>query len=150
MALPSSRRGGRTPSLLGGGLLDDLFQGFGDTILGRSNVLSELSNTDIYEQDGELHFELELPGLNKDQIEIRAKDDELVVTGEVEQRREDENVNYLSRGRRYGRFRRTLPLPEEVEDPENLSARFENGVLEITAQLEEALEEEEVVDVEIE
>lgn len=153
MALPSDRkrRRNRTPSPFStGSFLDDLFQDLEDTFFGGSTGLTGLGNTDIYEKDGKLHYELELPGLTKDQINIQARDDQLVITGEVEQRQEEDEVDYLSRGRRYGRFRRTLPLPEEVEDPEKLSARFENGVLKITAQLSEALGEEEAIDVEIE
>ncbi|MBS3788284.1 Hsp20/alpha crystallin family protein [Candidatus Bipolaricaulota bacterium] len=152
MALPSDRkRRNRTPSPFStGGFIDDLFQDLENTFFGGGSSLSRLGNTDIYEKDGRLHYDLELPGLTKDQINIQAKDDQLVVTGEVEQKQEEEDVNYLSRGRRYGRFRRTLPLPEEVEDPEKLSAKFENGVLRITAELSEALGEEEAIDVEIE
>ncbi|MFB6215273.1 MAG: Hsp20/alpha crystallin family protein [Candidatus Bipolaricaulia bacterium] len=153
MALPSdrNRRRNRRPSpFSSGGLLDELFQDIENTFFGGGSSLSRMGNTDIYEKDGKLHYDLELPGLTKDQINIQAKDDQLVVTGEVEQEEEEEDVNYLSRGRRYGRFRRSLPLPEEVEDPEKLSARFENGVLRITAELSEALGEEEAIDVEIE
>ena len=153
MALPTdrNRRRNRTPSPFGrGGFLDELFQDLENSFLGGTGSLSRIGNTDIYEKAGELHYELELPGLTKDQINIQAKDDQLVVTGEVEQIEEEEDVNYLSRGRRYGRFRRTVPLPERVEDPEKLSAKFQNGVLKITAELGEPVEDEEVVEVEIE
>lgn len=153
MALPSDRdrRRNRRPSpFSSGGLLDELFQDLEDTFFGGSSSLSRIGNTDIYEKDGKLHYELELPGLTKDQISIQAKDGQLVVTGEVEQQEEEEDVNYITRGRRYGRFKRTLPLPDEVEDPEKLSARFENGVLKVTAELSESLGEEEAIEVEIE
>lgn len=112
--------------------------------------MGRMGNTDIYEKDGKLHYDLELPGLTKDQINIWAKNNQLVVTGEIEQEEEKEEDNYLSRGRRYGRFRRTLPFPEEIGDLEKFSARFENGVLKITAELSEALGEEKAIDVEIE
>lgn len=153
MALPSDkrRRSNRFPSpFSSGGFLDDLFQDIEDSFFRGSSGLGRMGNTDIYEKDGKLHYDLELPGLTKDQIDIWAKNGQLVVTGEIEQEEEKEEDNYLSRGRRYGRFRRTLPLPEEVEDPEKLSARFENGVLKITAELSEALGEEKAIDVEIE
>ncbi len=153
MALPSDRRSrrNRTPSPFStGGFLDDLFQDLEDTFFRGSTGLTGLGNTDIYEKAGKLHYELELPGLTKDQINIQAKDDQLVITGEIKQKEEEDEVDYLSRGRRYGRFRRTLPLPEEVEDPEKLSAKFEHGVLEITAELSESIGEEEAIDVKIE
>lgn len=152
MVLPSDRNrtNNRTPSpFRSGGLLDDMFQGLEDSFFG-NRTLGRIGNTDIYEQDGKLHYELELPGLTKDQIKIQAKDDQLVVTGEVKQHTEEEDVNYISRGRRYDRFKRSLPLPEEVEDPDKLTAKVENGVLHVTAELSEALDEEEAIDIEIE
>ncbi len=150
MVLPSDRRRNRSPSPFStGGLLDDLFQDLESSFFG-NNSLARFGNTDIYEKDGKLHYELELPGLSKDQIKIQAKGDQLVVTGEVEQEEEEENKNYISRGRRYGRFKRSMPLPEEIEDPENLKAKFESGILHITAELGEKIGEEDAVEVEIE
>jgi len=152
MVLPSDRdrKRDRVPSPFGkGGLLDDLFQDLEKGFFG-GNSLGRFGNTDIYEKDGSLHYEIELPGLTKDQIKIRAKSDKLIVTGEVEQEEKSEEVNYISRGRRYGRFKQSFALPEEVEDSDHLKARFENGVLHIQAELSESLTEEEVVDVEIE
>lgn len=150
MPLPGLRRNrNRVPSpFSGGSLLDEFFQDLEDGFLGGG--LGKFGNTDIYEKDGSLHYEIELPGLEKDEINIQAKGDQLVVTGEVEQEEEEENVNYISRGRRYGRFKRSLPLPEEVEEPDKLKAKFKNGVLHIEAKLSESIMEEEAIDVEIE
>ncbi|MFP4589045.1 MAG: Hsp20/alpha crystallin family protein [Candidatus Acetothermia bacterium] len=144
-----NRRRNRIPSPFStGGFLDDLFQDLENSFFGSS--LGRLGNTDIYEEDGTLHYELELPGLTKDQIRIQAGGDELIVSGEIEEEQEKEDVNYISRGRRYGKFKRSLPLPEEVEDPEKLKARFENGVLHIEAELHGSLGKGGTVDVEIE
>lgn len=150
MSLPGLRRNrNRVPSpFSGGGLLDEFFQDLEDGFFGSN--LGKFGNTDIYEKDGSLHYEVELPGLEKEEINIQARGDQLVITGEVEREEEEENVNYISRGRRYGRFKRSLPLPEEVEDPENLKAKFKNGVLHIEAKLSESLTEEKAIDVEIE
>ena len=152
MVLPSdrNRKRDRVPSPFGkGGLLDDLFQDLEDSFF-RGNGLGRFGNTDIYEKDGTLHYKVELPGLTKDQISIQAKNDQLVISGEVEQEESGENVNYISRGRRYGRFKQSFGLPEEIEDPDQLKAKFENGVLHIQAELSKSVTEEEAVDIEIE
>jgi len=128
------------------GILEEILQ---DGFFGRGS-LNQLGYADIYEADGRLHYELELPGLAKDEITVRTKDEGLVITGEVEQKTTEDEVNYISRGRRYGKFRRTLPLPETVDEIEDLSAKFENGVLKIIAGLSKPLNETETVEVEIE
>src|SRR5918997_758667 len=46
---------------------------------------------------------------------------------------EEERGGYLVRERRYGSFRRSLQLPEDV-DESKINARFENGVLEVRIQ----------------
>ena len=152
MVLPSdrNRKRDRVPSPFGrGGFLDDLFQDLEDSFFG-TNSLGRFGNTDIYEKDGNLHYKIELPGLTKDQISIQVKDDQLVVSGEVEQEDEKGDVNYISRGRRYGRFKQSFGLPKEVEDPDQLKAKFKNGVLHIKAKLRESLTEDKTVDIEIE
>lgn len=151
MVLPSfrNRRGNKSPSpFSSGGLLDELFQDLDESVLGTN--LGGFGNTDIYEKDGSLHFEIELPGLTKDQINIKAQNNNLIITGEVEHKQDEEDANYISRGRRYGRFRQSYTLPEEVQDPDKLKAKFENGVLHIEAALNKSLTGEEAVDIEIE
>ena len=152
MVLPSKDnwRRNRTPSPFDfGGIFDEVFQNLENSLFGDSS-LARLGNTDIYEKDGELNYELELPGLSKDQIKIQVKENQLIITGEVKQEEDEEGVSYISRGRRYGRFRRSLPLPEEVENPSNLKAKFENGILHIRAKLSKSIKEEETVEIEIE
>ncbi len=152
MALPNrnSESKDHVPSpFSSGGLLDELFQDLDRSFFGSSN-LGRFGNTDIYEEDGVLHYEMELPGLGKEDIDTRVKGDQLIVTGETRQRKEKEETNYIHRGRRYGKFRRTFGLPEEVKDPEKLKATFKDGVLDISVDLSESLTEEETVEVEIE
>lgn len=151
MVLPSfrNRRGSRMPSpFTNGGFLDELFQDLEEGVFGTN--LGGFGNTDIYEKDGSLHFEIELPGLTKDQINIQAQNNNLVITGTVESRQDEQSTNYIRRGRRYGKFRQSYRLPEEVEDPGKLKAKFENGVLHIQAELSKSLTGEESVDIEIE
>lgn len=153
MALPNRRNSDsndQVPSPFStGGLLDELFQDLDRSFFGSSS-LGRFGNTDIYEEDGVLHYEMELPGLGKEDIETKVKGDQLIVTGETRKRSKKEDANYIHRGRRYGKFRRTFGLPEEVKDPDKLKATFEDGVLDVSVDLSESLTEEDTVEVEIE
>lgn len=127
--------------------LSNLFDALDQSIMGQP----EYGRTDIYEKDGELHYEIELPGVTKDDITARVENDSLIVKGEI---RRDETINrdnYLRMERKYGSFQKQYPLPDEVdkENIEELKARFEDGILKISLPLKESVKGESI-DIEIE
>ena len=108
---------------------------------------AQLGNTDIYEQNGTLHYEIELPGFNKEDITVKTRENKLIVLGEPGEGSEKEDRNYLARGRNWGAVKGSYPLPKGVKSAEALTAKYENGVLEITVPLPKA--EEQTIEVEI-
>jgi HSP20 family protein len=74
----------------------------------------------------------ELPGVAKDELEIHAHRDTLTLRGTRRPAAENEQA-YHRRERRSGAFTRTIQLPFRV-DPEQIEARFENGVLQLSLQ----------------
>ena len=83
------------------------------------------------------HYEirLDLPGLKKEDIEVTYQDGVLTVRGERKQEEREEKDGAVVRQERYrGTFERTLRLPEKV-DAARISARFEDGVLELDLPL---------------
>lgn len=87
---------------------------------------------DMYETDTEVVVKAELPGVNKDDIDLSVEDDVLRLSGES---RHEEQVNeegYHRRELRYGSFRRVVPLPAAVKQHE-IAASFDNGILTIRA-----------------
>jgi HSP20 family protein len=81
---------------------------------------------DVEETDEAYLIELELPGVNREDISVEFGGGELSVTGEVKQK---ERVGFLrSRTRPAGRFDYRVQLPAEVQDDE-VSASLSNGVL---------------------
>ncbi len=121
---------------------------FGD-LAGEGVFGSALGRADVYEKDGNLHYDIELPGLRKEDISVRIENDRLVVKGEIERDEEVNTNDYIHMGRRYGRFQRSFPVPREVDKVESIKARFENGILKISLPLKESLRGQ-VVDIEIE
>ena len=76
----------------------------------------------------------DLPGVDPKDIEVSLDGDQLKIAGERkhEHDKEDEGSRYGER--RFGRFERTLTMPEGL-DPEKIVARSTNGVLEVTLPL---------------
>jgi len=126
--------------------MDEFFRDFG------TFGWESLGQTDIYEDKkrGALVYEAELPGVRKEDIDLRVEDDRLIVSGEVKRDERIEEESYYRIGRRYGRFQRVFPLPEGVDDPKGIQAKFENGILRITVPLKESLKREKAVEIKVE
>jgi len=93
----------------------------------------------LTERENELEVTAELPGLTEDDIDITLDRDALILKGEKKQETEDKSENHYRMERSYGRFSRTIPLPADVVDKDNVEAEFKNGILTITLpKLEEA------------
>ncbi|THH15411.1 hypothetical protein EW146_g5050 [Bondarzewia mesenterica] len=73
----------------------------------------------------------ELPGLKKEDVQIDVHNNRLTVAGESKADSERKEEGYAVRERRYGRFSRTLPLPEGIKT-EEIKASMDNGVLTVT------------------
>ncbi len=85
---------------------------------------------DIYEEGDELILKAELPGINKEDIEVKVTDDYITISGEKKKEEKVEKKDYYRYERSYGSFSRTFRLPLEVQT-DKAKAKFENGVLEI-------------------
>ena len=86
---------------------------------------------DIYEKDNKYYIEMEVPGFNKEDIDISLKEGYLTIKAEKKMSNEekDENKKYLRKERNYIRTERSFNLGNI--DEENIDASFENGVLKI-------------------
>ena len=81
----------------------------------------------VWGDENHLHVEAELPGVSDKDVDITVHDGVLNIRAE---RRPDEGRTYLYNGRSFGRFERSIVLPEAV-DAENVEASLSNGVLRI-------------------
>ncbi|KYC50259.1 MAG: Small heat shock protein HSP16.5 [Candidatus Methanofastidiosum methylothiophilum] len=100
--------------------------------------------TDLKETENEFIMELEMPGITKDDIDIKVTEDLIEIKAEknYQKKEEDEKKGYFFQERRYQGFYRSIPLPSGIK-PEETEAKFDNGVLEIimkkTEEKEKAL-----------
>jgi len=86
---------------------------------------------ELNEIDGKFELKAELPGVNKDNIDVEISEDYITVRAETEEKKEEEAKNIHRSEFRYGKFMRTVPLPSEVET-DNAKAEFKNGILTVT------------------
>jgi HSP20 family protein len=88
---------------------------------------------DALTKDSDLVIRAELPGVKPEDVDISLHDNVLSISGERRVEQEEERGGYHIRERRYGSFRRSLALPEGI-DESKISARYEDGVLEVRVQ----------------
>ncbi len=89
---------------------------------------------ETFERDGKLVLQADLPGLSVDDVTIEIDDGVLTLSGERREEREFDDNGTRRTERQYGRFIRSIALPEGVR-PEDVQASFRDGVLEITVPL---------------
>jgi HSP20 family protein len=92
---------------------------------------------DIFENDKhEIVLRAELPGLKREEIDIRVENNTLTLRGERKRDAEVKQESYHRVERSYGSFSRSFSLPNTVS-ADKVSATFTDGVLTITLPLRE-------------
>jgi HSP20 family protein len=86
---------------------------------------------DVIDRDKALIVRGELPGVEKDDIEVTVMGDRLMIEAEREFEEKDEKESYYRHEVGYGKLMRTIPLPVEV-DSEHVTAEMKDGILEIS------------------
>lgn len=98
-----------------------------------SEFVSSSVRVDLEDRDDEFVLTAELPGFEKEDIDVRVTDRTLRLEAEhAEETEEEEEGEYVRRERHRASAARSISLPEAVE-ADDISATFNNGVL--TVQL---------------
>lgn len=119
-------RGGLSPTGVGRGL----WAGF-DTPGRFGPGTGWAPQIDVIERGDKLVVRADLPGLRKEDVDIDVQDDVLTIQGERREEFEDTREGVFVSERTFGRFFRSIPLPEGVK-ADDVNAKFNDGVLEIT------------------
>jgi len=99
---------------------------------------------DISEDKDNLIVQVDLPGMEKDDIRVRVHDGMLTIAGERKlDREEKDGQSYYRRERTFGSFTRTFTLPTTV-DGQKIKAAYKNGVLTIDLPKVEAAKPKEI------
>jgi len=85
---------------------------------------------DVRENDQEIVFEAELPGLEESDVSIILRGGVLSLKGEKKSKRDEKRDTYHLVERSYGTFERSFRLPETINE-DQIKATFDKGVLHI-------------------
>lgn len=80
-------------------------------------------------KDNRVVARFELPGMDQEKVSVEVRNDRLTISGE--KKTETDGGRFVVREHSFGRFARTLQLPEGTK-PEQVQAHMEKGVLEVS------------------
>ena len=91
-----------------------------------------LMNTDVREVENGYEIDMNLPGFKKDEVEIQLQDGCLTVSAAkgLDKDEEDKKGRYIRQERYAGSLSRSFYVGEDVE-PQDVKAKYENGVLKL-------------------
>ena len=114
------------------GLRREIDRLFEDTF-GRGDAMSAWTPAvDVRETEKELRLEVELPGINPNDVELTAENGVLTIRGEKrsERKEDDDESRYHMVERSYGTFMRSFQLPQGL-DQTKIEANYKDGILSI-------------------
>ena len=85
---------------------------------------------DETEDEKAFFIKVELPGMDQEDVDITLTDGRLTIRGEKKREEEEKGKDFYRHERSFGSFRRSLPIPVEV-DESKIEASFKKGVLSI-------------------
>lgn len=114
---------------------EDFWSGRGIPAVWRGEGLARgwTPEIEMFQRGNELVVRAELPGLKKEDVQVELSEDQILIQGERRHEETEEREGLFRTERRYGAFRRAVPLPEGAI-ADSAKASFKDGVLEITLQ----------------
>ena len=85
--------------------------------------------TDVLDKGDKFVLEAELPGFQKEDIDIHVEGNTLTISAQHKEETQTDDNTYIRRERRYGSMSRSFDISSI--DADHIEAKFENGVLEL-------------------
>ncbi len=107
-----------------------------------------MPSVDISEDENNVYVDANLPDFDQKDIKVRMKKDNLVISAQKEDKKEEKKKNFYRCERYQGSFYREVGLPQAV-DAQGIKAKYNKGVLKVILPKKEEEKEKEVsIDVE--
>ncbi len=117
-------------------LFNDFFGG-DDFFTRRENAIMK---TDIKELNDKFIIEIDLPGYEKDNIDLKLKDGYLEVSAKVEKEENNEDERFVHKERYVGHCSRSFYVGDRITE-EDIHAEFKNGTLKLCVPKKEEIDE---------
>jgi HSP20 family protein len=112
--------------------VDDLFRNLNlRPLLREFDTMPPEIRMDVREDDTSYRVIVDMPGVNKDDIEVSVEDNQVTIQGETKRQEERKTDKEIHSERYIGKCFRSFALPREV-DSEKCAASYDNGVLTLT------------------
>jgi len=85
---------------------------------------------DVTDKGDRYEIALEIPGIDKDKMDVKATKNSVTISGKQSERTKDKGKNYVYSERSYKSFHRQIPFPQEIV-PSKITAKVNNGILEV-------------------
>ncbi|OJU74908.1 MAG: heat-shock protein [Bacteroidetes bacterium 47-18] len=96
-----------------------------------SSTSTTLPSVNIRETDNSYEVELAAPGMEKSDFNIELHGNRLVISSSRKAENETKEENYTRKEFSYQSFQRSFTLPEDNVIADDISARYENGLLQV-------------------
>lgn len=96
------------------------------------NSLTVIPKIDVIDRDKEMLVKAELPGIDKEDLDISITDNQLVIKAKTCHEKTEEKGDYYRQEINKSEIYRSVFLPAEVGDDNKIKTSFKNGVLELT------------------
>ena len=119
-------------------MFDDMFNNMMPMVAGRSNPLygkhsKNLMKTDVRETENAYEMDVDLPGFKKEEVQVQLENGYLTISASkgLDRENEEKKGRYIRQERYMGQCSRSFYVGGSVR-PEDVSAKFEDGILRVT------------------
>ena len=111
-------------------------QEFGVNFFGNSSY----PRVNVADHTKEIRIEAEIAGLDKDDVSVEYADGLLTISGDKKTEIQDPDVTYVYKELKRSSFKRSFKVDEHTLQVDNISAKFDNGILNVSIPKKEVVE----------
>lgn len=111
-------------------------QEFGVNFFGNSSY----PRVNVADTKNEVRIEAEIAGLSRDDVSVEYEDGLLIISGEKKTEIEDPDVRYVYKELKRSSFKRSFKVDDATLEVDKISAKFDNGILNVTIPKKEVIE----------
>lgn len=119
-----------------GDLFEELFNNFLKDETGITSVRSAKPAVNILEEQDRYVLELAVPGIKKEDIDIKIEDKQLIICSLKENKDEETKENFIRMEYNFESFKRVFSLPDTVNSNE-INAEYTDGILKLNLKKKE-------------